>query len=135
MSALESIPLLELCWRQLVPRGSGYAVKAGGEDALFEGLLAQREDPGLARGVHALFEAACLLHDEDGSPDAAAAILRALERARPHLPLRDQVQDAIQAASARGLDHVERRAPKLGAAAPEGSLKAHRFGNPGRTRG
>lgn len=135
MTAPDSIPLLELCWQQLVRQGSGYAVKAGGEDALLAGLIADKDDPELARGVHALFEAACLLYDEEGSPEAAAVILRALERARPYLPLRSQAQEAIQAVAARGLDHVERRAPRLGDTAPEGSLKAYRFGNPGRTRG
>lgn len=130
------IPLLELCWKQLraAPNG-GYLMEPSGEAALFEGLLAARADSDLAHGVHALFEAACVLHDEEGSPDAAASILRVLARARPQLPLRTQAMDAIQNAADRGLDHVERKAPKLGEATPEGTLKAHRFANPGRTRG
>jgi hypothetical protein len=136
MNEPASIPLLELCFQQLQPvTGGGYSIDANGETKLFEGLIAFRADPGLAQGVHALFEAACLLHDEEASTEAAATILRALARARPQLPLREQALEAIQTASTRGLDHVERRAPRFGEASPEGTIKAHWFANPGRTRG
>ena len=130
------IPLLELCWRQLRAQADAtYLIDADGEARLVEGLLASRDDPGLAEGVQALFEGATILFQEHHSPDAAAAILRALHRASPQLPLREQAVQAIQAANAGGLDHVLKRAPAVGAGAPEGSIKAHRFANPGRTRG
>jgi hypothetical protein len=135
MTAPEQIPLLELCWRLLEPAsGGGYLMSKKGEAALVQGLLDAKADPNLAVGVHALFEAAFVMHEDEASPDAAAAILRALNQARPQLPLREQAVAAIQAASEGGLNHVEKRAPALGASAPEGSIKAFRFSKPGKTR-
>ena len=129
------IPLLELCWTQLEPRsGGGYRMVPKGEAALVEGLLAAKSDPKLAEGVHALFEAACLMHEEENSPEVASAILSALNQVRTQLPLRELALTAIQAASAGGLDHVERRAPRLGAETPEGSVKAFRMSKPGSHR-
>lgn len=130
------IPLLELCWRQLRPApDGGYLIEPAGEEALVQGLLSCRADPGLAEGVEALFEAATILFHEHQSPLAAEVILKALHRARPHLPLQEQAAQAILAAQERGLSHVLKQAPTVGTAAPEGSIKAHRFANPGRTRG
>jgi hypothetical protein len=136
MSEPASLPLLELCRRHLHAEGDGrYLLDSQGEAALVEGLIAFRDDPRLAEGVQALFEAATTLFNEHQSPDAAAAILRALHRARPKLQLREQAAQAIQAAHEGGLAHVVKQAPTEGATAPEGSIKAHRFANPGRTRG
>lgn len=136
MTSPAPIPLLELCWRQLRPGPDGaYLIDADGEARLVEGLLASRDDPGLAEGVQALFEGATILFHEHRSPEASGAILRALHRAGPQLPLREQAVQAIQAAQGEGLSHVLKQAPSLGASAPQGSIKAHRFANPGRTRG
>lgn len=132
----QPLPLVELCWPSLV-RGPDqrWTFAPEFEGQLFEQLCAMKADPHLAENVVGLFELANFLFQEHDAPDAAAAILRALHRARPQLPLRDQAVAALYAANDQGLARVIKRAPTANAPAPPGTLKAHRYTNPGRTRG
>ncbi|MCB9649167.1 MAG: hypothetical protein H6730_21555 [Deltaproteobacteria bacterium] len=133
MSESELHPLVDLAARLLVQGADApYAYPEGAQERLQEALLAARGQPDLADGVLSLFHAAIALSEEESSPGAAAVIFKALHAVRGELGLGKAEADALRSKLDEGLDRATKRAPMVGAKAPEGTFKASRLPPPRR---
>lgn len=118
-------PLVALVADQLVP-GSGerWALPDSAGPALIAALLQTKDHPGRADGVMALTHAAIVLAEEEDSPAAAGVIMRALVEVRAELRLDALGTAHVERQLEQGLDRAVKRAPRIDARAPAGTLKA-----------
>jgi hypothetical protein len=118
-------PLVDLVVERLVPgTGERWALRADTERVLVGALSKLKDEPMRADAVLALFHAALTLSDEEGSPGAAGVILKVLHAVRGELRLDAVGPGPLGRQLEAGLDRVLKKAPRIGAPAPPGSLKA-----------
>lgn len=116
--------LVDQVFASLVKKGDGtFALPEAAQKKLIKSLRRGSDLKQTADDVVRLFHLAGVLHEE-GSEEAAAAILHALSDVSKELAFRQKGEQQGQVAKDQALDRVPKRAPRLGQAKPKGALKA-----------